>query len=144
MGKIFNFAIQNFCQTSIWSKNLKKIYLGCHAPYWEFRHFGAWIPGLTANSLNYGNLEWGRHENETLLTLYEIINIYFSETVPWELKTHRRLYNSLILICYYIYSKIYKIYSYQYLFQSFLIFNIHYIYKNKNICWQGFILNNEF
>ena len=37
---------------------------------------------LTANSLNYGNLEWGRHENETLLTLYEIINIYFSETVP--------------------------------------------------------------
>ena len=59
--------------------------------------------------------------------------------------THRRLYNSLILICYHIYSKIYIIYSYQYLFQSFLIFNIHYIYKNKNICWlEGFILNNEF
>ena len=86
-----------------------------------------------------------RHENETLLTPYKIINIYFSEKVPWELKTHRRLYNSLILICYHIYSKIYIIYSYQYLFQSFLIFNIHYIYKNKNICWlEGFILNNEF
>ena len=66
-----------------------------------------------------------RHESETLLTPYKIINIYFSEKVPWELKTHRRLYNSLILICYHIYTVKYIIYVDISIFSShfwFLIF----------------------